>query len=342
MSKRLDVLVVGGGSIGERHVRCLQQTGRANAWLCEINPRVRDEVAARYGLSNVFENLEAAARARPAAAVICTPAHLHVPMATQLALAGVHLLIEKPLSTSLNGIERLRHIVAEAGIVTAVAYVYRAHPIVAAMREAIVGGRFGKPLQLVYVGGQNFPYFRPAYREIYYASRATGGGAIQDALTHLVNAAEWIVGPVTQVSADAAHLALSGVDVEDTVHAIARHGTVCASYALNQHQAPNENTITVVCERGTARCELHNHRWRWQIEIEDNWHDETFEPVERDTAFIAQANAFLDTVEFGRHPLCTLDEGLQTLRVNLALLKAAETGTWQTIDSCTPHGTNDG
>ena len=335
MGKRLDVLVIGAGSIGERHVRCFQQTGRANLSLCESNPAVRNSVAARYGISRVFENLEAAIAdlPRPAAAVICTPAQLHVPMATQLATAGIHLLIEKPLSTSLDGIERLRALVADARIVSSVAYVYRAHPVLAAMRQAILAGRFGKPLQLVYVGGQHFPHYRPAYRDIYYADRASGGGAIQDALTHPVNAAEWLVGPVTRVACDATHLVLPDVDVEDTVHAIARHGDIRASYALNQYQAPNESSFTVVCQRGTARCELHHHRWRWQVEVEDDWHDETFAPMDRDTIFIRQAEAFLDCIESGRGALCTLDEGLQTLRVNLALLKAAETDTWQAIES---------
>ena len=51
---------------------------------------------------------------------------------------------------------------------------------------------------------------------------------------------------VERVVADAAHQVLEGVTVEDTVHLLARHGSVMASYSLNQHQAPNEITITVV------------------------------------------------------------------------------------------------
>ena len=40
-------------------------------------------------------------------------------------------------------------------------------------------------------------------------------------------------------------------------HVLARHDDVLANYSLNQHQAPNELTLTVVCERGTLRVELH-------------------------------------------------------------------------------------
>jgi predicted dehydrogenase len=100
---------------------------------------------------------------------------------------------------------------------------------------------------------------------------------------------------------------------------------------LNQYQAPSELTITVVCERGTVRYEPHRSRWRWTIKPEEPWHDETFEPMPRDQLFINQANSFLDLLEGKAKPVCTIEEGLQTLRVNLAALASATQGNWQTI-----------
>ena len=324
------VLVIGVGSIGERHLRCFQRTGRCKLSLVEINDALRQTISQRYGVRG-FSSFDEAVAPRPSVAVVCTPAHLHVPMATQLAEAGIHLLIEKPLSTSLEGIDRLRETIERRGVVCSVAYVYRAHPVLTAMREALLSRRFGRPLELVAVSGQHFPTYRPAYRDIYYKDRATGGGAIQDALTHIVNAGEWLLGPVTRLVADAAHQRLEGVAVEDTVHLLARHGDVLASYSLNQHQAPNENSITVVCERGTVRFEGHECRWQWLTTPGEAWHDEPHEPLERDSLFVAQANQFLDAVEGKRPVACTLDEGLQTLRVNLAALASADGGGWQDI-----------
>ena len=63
----------------------------------------------------------------------------------------------------------------------------------------------------------------------------------------------------------------------------------------------------------------------------DTWHDETIPPLERDTLFIAQASAFLDAVEGQRPPLCSLDEGLQTLRVNLAALASVKSQAWEPV-----------
>ncbi len=183
------------------------------------------------------------------------------------------------------------------------------------MRQELAGGRFGAPVEIVATCGQNFPTYRPAYRQTYYASRATGGGAVQDALTHIIDAGQWLVGPIDKLAADASHQLLEGVEVEDTVHVIARHGSVMGSYALNQHQMPNEFTISVHCERGTVRYEMHESRWRWMTEPGNAWHDERHDVSQRDALFIHQANAFLDAVEGKSAPLCSLDEGIAAVNV---------------------------
>ncbi len=325
------VLIIGVGSIGERHLRCFQQTGRADVSFVEVNPELRQMMTKRYGVMAAWDNLDEALSHPPDIAVVATPAPYHVVMAQRLVELGVHVLVEKPLSINEDGLDTLAATIHAKGITVGVAYVMRHHPSLQQMRAAIQSGRFGKPVQIVVVSGQHFPLYRPAYRDIYYKEHATGGGAIQDALTHLMNAAEWLVGPVTRLVADADHKVLEGVTVEDTVHVITRHGNVMGSFALNQHQAPNETTITVICERGTARLEWHAHRWRWMTEASGEWHDETIAPLERDALFIAQANAFLDAIE-GRTPVaCPLAEGRQTLRVNLAALRSVTTGLWQML-----------
>lgn len=328
MSSKLKVLVVGVGSIGERHTRCFQQTGRADVSICEINDGLRTQIAERYGLSDAFGSWDESLASDFDAAVICTPAHLHILMAIDVARLNRHLLIEKPLSTNLDRVDELKQVVDTSSIAVMVAYVTRVHPALTAMKAALDSGKFGKPVQLVGCSGQHFPTYRPAYRDIYYRNRATGGGAIQDALTHLINAAEWLVGPIDRLAADCSHQVLEGVDVEDTVNVIARHANVLASYSMNQHQAPNESSLTVVCERGTARFESHAQRWRWQIDPSDRWHDEPCEPLERDDLFIAQANRFLDAAFGKAAPSCTLDEATQTLRTNQAILRACDSREW--------------
>lgn len=326
------VLVVGAGSIGERHLRCFLATGRARVAFFEVNPAVREAIATRYPEATAHETLEAAIERPPEAAVVATPAPWHVPQSLRLAAQGVHLLIEKPLGVGLEGVDSLVSLVAEKRIVAAVAYVMRTHPALSAMREAVRSGRFGKPLEMVAVSGQDFAFYRPAYRSTYYARRDSGGGAVQDALTHVLDAGQWLVGPIDRLVADAAHRKVEGVEVEDTVHVIARQGDVLANYALNQHQAPNESTITVVCDRGTVRFEMHAGRWQSCVHANEGWTENgpAIAP-DRDAPFIRQADAFLDAIEGKGPPPCTLDEGLRALQANLAVLESIDSGRWVSI-----------
>lgn len=322
------VLIVGGGSIGERHLRCFLRTRRAKVALCEINEPLRTRLADEYGLQTVFANLDCVRYEDFDAAVICVPAHLHVPMAVQLAGAGLGLLIEKPLSTSESGIEDFVQLIEREKVRVSVAYVLRHQPALIAMRQAVLSNQFGSPVEVVMTSGQHFPYYRPAYRETYYTSHETGGGAIQDALTHMLNAAEWIVGPVTQLVADAEHCVLDGVTVEDTVHLLTRHGSVLGAFSLNQHQFANETTLTVHCQHGSVRYEGHNSRWLTCRKPDEPWHVEQTFHLERDDLFIAQANRFLDQLE-GKVPAgCSVREGWQTLKVNLAALQSVRSNGW--------------
>jgi len=325
------IVIVGAGSIGERHLRCFLATRRVEVSVCELNPSLRTAMAERYPIHQALESYEEALASQPDAVVICTPAHQHVSMAMQAAERNAHVLIEKPLSTALHGVEELQRVVSERELVCGVAYVYRAHPALKAMRAAIQSGRFGAPAQIVAVSGQNFPFYRPGYRETYYREHQTGGGAVQDALTHIINAGEWLVGPTDNLVADLEHLRLEDVSVEDTVHVLTRHENVMGCFSLNQHQAPNETTITVICEQGTARFEYHKCRWRWMQHPGDEWHDEPCGVLERDALFMRQADSFLDAMLDQQPPLCSLAEGSQTLRVNLAVLASARRRSWECI-----------
>lgn len=322
------ILIVGGGSIGERHLRCFQRTGRAEVSLCEIRPELREQLAERYALEQTFDALEEAHERSWDAGVICTPAPWHIPMATQFAQRDIPVLIEKPLSTTLDGTQEFLQLIETKRLPVSVAYVLRQHPALIAMKSALDGHRFGSPVQIVLTSGQHFPFYRPAYRETYYTKHETGGGAIQDALTHSMNAAEWLVGPVTWLVADAEHCVLEGVDVEDTVHVLTRHEKVLGSFSLNQHQPPNETTLTVICKRGAVRWEGHNSRWLSSSDPGQPFAVEESFSLERDDLFISQANAFLDQLDHAKAPACTLREALQTLKVNLAALKSLKEKAW--------------
>mgnify|MGYP001558542441 CR=1 FL=1 len=321
-SSRPLILVIGCGSIGERHVRTFLATGRAGVLACDNRPAIRQQMAERYGVDTAVDWAPMLQNPAVTGVVIATPAPLHVEIATRCLEAGRHVLIEKPLSLELAGIDPLVAARDRAGKFAAVAYVLHFVPALQAARQFLREGSFGPVRHVAVNTGQHFPYFRPAYREIYYRDRAQGGGAIQDALTHMANAVEWVVGPTSRVFCDAAHQVLEGVTVEDTVNATARNGAALVSYALNQFQALNETRWDFHADTGSVRVELNAQRWGVLARGETEWTWHAAPIAERDQIYTAQANAFLDGAEGKPNQLCTLEEGIQTLRFNLAALQS--------------------
>jgi predicted dehydrogenase len=316
------ILVIGCGSIGERHVRTFLATGQADVIACDNRPAIRRQMSERYGVETVPDWVPALQNPAITGVVIATPAPSHVEISTRSLESGRHVLIEKPLSLDLDGVDRLVAARDRAGSFAAVAYVLHFMPALLAARQFLQSNPFG-PIRHVAVNtGHHFPEARPAYREIYYRDRAQGGGAIQDALTHVANAVEWFVGPTTRVFCDAEHQVLEGVTVEDTVNVTARNDRVLVSYALNQFQSPQETRLDFHAETGSVRVELNAQRWGTIARGAAKWEWHAAPVSARDQIYTAQAQAFLNGCAGKPTPLCTLEEGIQTLRFNLAALRS--------------------
>lgn len=321
-SSRPSVLVIGCGSIGERHVRTFLSTGRVSIVACDNRDAIRQQMAERYAVDTVADWTTTLSRAEVTAVVVATPAPSHIPISVRCLEAGKHTLIEKPLSLDLTGTAELLAARDRARRFTAVAYVLHFVPALQAARAFLQTGKFGPLRHIAINTGQHFPLFRPAYREIYYRDRAQGGGAIQDALTHMANVVEWVAGPTTRVFCDAAHQVLEGVTVEDTVNVTARNGDVLVSYALNQFQAANETRWDFHAEQGSVRVDVSGQRWGELARGASDWTWHAAPVPERDFLYASQAHAFLDGCEGKANALCTLEEGIQTLRFNLAALQS--------------------
>lgn len=333
------VLVVGCGSIGERHLRCFQKTGRGEVAGCDPNSEIRKTIEETYGVKT-HADFEAALLDDCDTVVICTPPPLHIPMALKALRAGKHALIEKPLAVDLQDVPELVAAHRASDLQVAVAYVQHAYPYLQEAREFLQSGELGAIKHVTFAGGSHFPSGRPAhtahYSETYFARRETGGGVIQDAITHTANFVESVIGPTESLYCDCAHQALPRVEIEDTVNITARHGDVLVSYALNQFQAPEDGTLHFHTAAGSVKIEYHRQRWgvfrlgapEWE------WHDCAV--PHRDSHFEAQAHAWLDLIEGKPSWVCSLDAAIQTLRFNQAALASADTQQRVVLDTLFP------
>jgi predicted dehydrogenase len=142
--RELRVGVIGAGFIGEVHARAVRSSGAALAAVAGSSPDRSVASAARLGAERPAATAMDLVRSDDIDVVhICTPNHLHAPLALAALEAGKHVICEKPLATSRADAEELTSAAAAAGVVAAVPFVYRYYPTVRDARARVISGETG-------------------------------------------------------------------------------------------------------------------------------------------------------------------------------------------------------
>jgi|SRR4051794_4322551 len=142
--------VIGLGFIGEVHVRAIRAAGATVAAVADASPTTIAETADRLGAGWGAPSAEALLASPDVDVVhICTPNHLHAPLARMAIEAGKHVICEKPLATTRSDAEDLVDAARAAGVVAAVPFIYRYYPTVREARERVITGATG-PVRLIH------------------------------------------------------------------------------------------------------------------------------------------------------------------------------------------------
>ncbi|MFI6698944.1 Gfo/Idh/MocA family protein [Streptomyces sp. NPDC050509] len=142
----LRVAIVGTGMIAAAHLRAARDAGAAVVGVLGSRPERSLEAAEQWGITTGYPTLPELLEARPDVVHICTPNDTHIDYAHAVVRAGLHMVVEKPIATSLTEARELAATVHAAGTVATVPYVYRYHPLVREIRSRRQSGELGEPL----------------------------------------------------------------------------------------------------------------------------------------------------------------------------------------------------
>jgi predicted dehydrogenase len=140
----LHAAIAGTGFIGRVHARSVRLAGAELIGVAASTPESGAAAAADLGAHRAFDSAEELV-ADPEVDVvhICTPNHLHLPLAEAALAAGKHVICEKPLAIDAAGARRLVEAATTAGLHSGVPFVYRYYPTVREARERVGAGRTG-------------------------------------------------------------------------------------------------------------------------------------------------------------------------------------------------------
>lgn len=302
-------LIAGLGSIGRRHLRNLVALGRRDILLYRTGRSTLpdDELSGFESLTD----LHAALARRPDAVIVSNPTALHLDVALPAAEAGCHILLEKPVSDSMQRVEALREAAGRRGGRILVGFQLRQHPTLRQVREVVESGELGQITAVRAHWGEYLPAWHPweDYAASYAARPDLGGGALLT-LSHPFDYLRWIFGNVA--TARGVFGNGLGLKVEALVEASLRFQSgVLASVHLDYLQRPLDHHLEIEAENG---------RLRWDgadgsLEITglpDGGRRWTPPPgFERNDLFVAEMEHFIQVVDGATPPACSLEDGIR-------------------------------
>jgi predicted dehydrogenase len=341
-------LIAGLGSVGRRHMRNLIALGETDIVLYRTNKAtLPDDELAGYPVET--DLAQALKKHKPDAVIVSNPTSFHLDVAIPTAEAGCAILLEKPLSHSMERLDVLQSTVEKSGSKVLVAFQFRFHPGMVKVRQLIENGEIGRVISAHVHFGEYLPAWHPweDYRKG-YAARADMGGGVVATQCHSLDYLPWLVGKkVESVWGFADKISDLEVNVDDTAKIGLRfEGGALGSLHLDFAQQPPEHEFRIIGTNGTIKWNLADGAARiyraphpspspsgrggkgdgdWDVyPLPAGW--------ERNVMFMEQTKHFVDIVKDKASSSCTLEDGIQVQRVITAVHESQKTGRLVHLD----------
>jgi UDP-N-acetyl-2-amino-2-deoxyglucuronate dehydrogenase len=267
MANRIRFGIVGTGGIANTHAAALAALADDAELVacCDLAPERVSAFAQRWGVSEQFDSARAMLDAsRLDVVVVCTPHPQHADPLILAAERGVHGVVEKPFTATLEDAERVLEAADRFGTMLSVMSQRRWFPAAQRLRQAIDGGALGSRLVL---GESVCEMWRD---EAYYRRDAwrgrwdtEGGGVLMNQAPHNIDFLLWYMGPATEIFGFWGNINHPFVEIEDNAVAVIRFksgalGMLKATLSMNPER--RIHGVSLVGESGaTASLEC------WQV-----------------------------------------------------------------------------
>ncbi|MDT3724465.1 Gfo/Idh/MocA family oxidoreductase [Streptomyces sp. DSM 41972] len=331
--------LIGLGSMGRHHCRVLSELDGVE--LVAVVDPMGDKFGAARGVP-ILESVEQLVELGVDYAVVACPTALHEEVGLQLAEAGVHALVEKPVADTVEGARCMVEAFEARGLVAGVGHIERYNPALQNLRARLEAGELGEVFQVVTRRQGPFPH------------RIADVGVVKDLATHDIDLTAWVTG-TPYVSVAAHTVSKSGRPHEDMVAAVGQlaDGTM-VNHLVNWLSPLKERFTSVTGERGcfiadtlTADLTFHSN-----AAVATEWEalqafrgvaegDMIRYAIPKREPLLVEHEFFRDAVLGRSHEISTLRQGLRTVEVAAAVLESAATGDTVRLgqaDAAVPSG----
>jgi predicted dehydrogenase len=330
--------IIGCGNISTIHARAIESIPAARLMGFHSRSRPRAEkMAAQHGVSYELDLDRFLHRTDIQVVNICTPSGTHAELATKAAMAGKHVIVEKPIDVTLEKAHALISACAQAKVKLAVIFQSRFLATVQILKKAIERGRLGR----LVLADAYIKWYRS--REYYEAAgwRGTlaldGGGALINQSIHTIDLLQYFAGPVASVFAFAERKLHSYIEGEDTAVAVLkfRSGALGTVEGTTSVFPGFSRRVEVHGEKGSVILDGNNiATWKLVENGEEekelsrlstrDFSNGASDPMALDIgAHRSQIEDFIKAIRDDRPPMIDGSEGLKALKLVLAIYQSA-------------------
>jgi UDP-N-acetyl-2-amino-2-deoxyglucuronate dehydrogenase len=345
--------IIGCGKVAHLHAAALKKLDESEfVAVCGRNLDRTTAFADQYGVKAYIDVEEMVSGAHVEAVMVCTPHPAHAGPAVAAADAGAHILVEKPLASSLEDCDDMLQAARRAGVKIGTISQRRFYAPCRRVKEAIDDGKIGKPILgcVAMYGWRDQAYYESdAWRGTW---EGEGGGLLVNQAPHQLDLLHWFMGPVEELSGYWSNLNHPYIEVEDTAVAVLRFKNgALGNIVLSNSQNPALYGKVNVCGdngacvgvqtdggamfiAGMSEIEEPAVNDLWTVPGEDGLLDQW---RKEDTDFFAGINPmeyyhhlqikdFLESVMADVEPMVTGEDGRKTVELFTAIYRSQRDG----------------
>ena len=335
-----NILFVGLGSIGQRHLRNLKKINKkfnffairkkkTTPLLSNTNKVIKNKFLSKENKIKEIKFSEVK-KNNIDTVFITNPSSKHLISAIKFAKLGCNLFIEKPLSHNLNNVNVLKKLIIKKKLLCAVGYQTRYDSLLHRIKKYISNKTFGK---ICYVNIQHRSYlpFHHQYEDyrIGYAARRDLGGGVLLSFIHEIDYANFLFGKPLELFGTTGKISNLKIDVEDSAN-------FTVIYKLFRNKIPVNFNLDFIKRKPLRFCEIQFEKANlcWDL-LNNKIHFRNKKKTtiksrfkSRNSLFIEELKQVIKSFNMKKQPLSNFDNGEKSLRIVVRLKDSIKKKKW--------------